>query len=143
MARSFNEIKEDAAKERECIAAALQQRLALPADAFTMAWVQRELAKFHTELSGLASVLFRQASNTTAIEGRLRAVDEIHGKVQDSMAAIGELLTRVAAIEASVATVGDVMARISSLEQRMERMAAWAQGQQRQQAQQVKKTSDE
>lgn len=143
MARTYQAIKDDAVQERERTALELQQRLAIPADAFTMAWVQREMAKFHTELAGLTRVLCRQASDTTAIEARLRAVDEINSKVHDSMAAIGELLTRVAAIEASVATVGDVAARISSLEQRMERMAAWAQGQQRQQAQQGKKPSDE
>lgn len=140
MARTFQAIQDDVVQERERTALVLQQRLAMPVDAFTMAWVQRELAKFHTELAGLTRVLCRQASDTTALEARLRAVDEIHGKVQDSMAAIGELLARVAAIEASVTAAGDVAARISSLEQRMERMAAWAQGQQRQQ---VKKTSDE
>lgn len=143
MARTFQEIQDAVVQERERTALVLQQRLAMPADAYTMAWVQRELAKFHTELAGLTRVLCRQASDTTALEARLRVVDEIHGKVQDSMAAIGELLARVAAIEASVAAAGDIAARISSLEQRMERMAAWAQGQQRQQAQQVKKTSDE
>jgi len=102
----WSEIHEQERARRAAEAERLRQVVQQPVDAFTVGWIQRQMAEFHQRQIGLESLLARAVSDLEAAHGRLNTLQEINSEL--------------------VSKLGELTARMVTTEDRVEKMAAWA-----------------